>query len=75
MRQIGTDSFVYDAVGRLVQSDANGIRRNYEYDAFGNRTRCRQSAGTANESDCQFGYTMNAQTNRISEASYDAAAT
>lgn len=71
IRQIGSDSFVYAAVGRLVQSDANGIRRNYEYDAYGNRTKCRQSVGTANEGDCQMGLTINPANNRIREATYD----
>ena len=43
VRKIGTDAFLYDAAGRLVQSDTNGTRRNYEYDAYGNRTKCRES--------------------------------
>ena len=73
VRQIGSDALVYDAVNRLVQADTDGIRRNYEYDAFGNRTRCRQAQGTANESDCQFGYTISSLTNRINGATYSGA--
>jgi RHS repeat-associated protein len=72
VRQIGSDAFVYDAVNRLVQADTDGIRRNYEYDAFGNRSGCRQAQGTPNESDCQFGYTISPLTNRVNGATYDA---
>jgi len=73
VRQIGTDTFVYDTVGRLVQSHTNGTPRNYEYDAFGNRTRCRESEGTANEGDCQNGYTIDPANNRLANTTYDAA--
>lgn len=65
---IGTDHHVYDVAGRLVQSDTNGIRRNFEYDGFGNRTKCLQP-GT----DCQYGYTVEQATNRLNlpPGSYD----
>lgn len=65
---IGTDGFVYDVASRLVESKVNGETRTYEYDAFGNRTKCRQ--GT---SDCQ-GHTINLANNRIAGANnYDGA--
>lgn len=72
VRQIGKDAFVYDHVGRLVQADVNGTRRNFEYDKFGNRKKCIQNAGKPGESDCQ-GYTINSDDNRIVEAGYDLA--
>lgn len=56
----GPDFHVYDAVGRLVQSDLNSVRRNYTYDAFGNRTGCSQ-LGT----DCQYGYGINSDNNQL----------
>ena len=65
IRQISTDSFVYDAAGRLVQGDTNGIRRNYTYDAFGNRRTCVQP-GT----DCQWAHAISAVNNRIESAGY-----
>lgn len=65
IRQIGTDYHVYDAVGRLVQSDTDGVRRNYSYDAFGNRKTCTQPG-----SDCQPGVTPMLATNRITGAAY-----
>lgn len=71
-RQIGKDAFVYDYVGRLIQADVNGVRRNYEYDAFGNRTKCLQNAGTAMASDCQT-YAIRSDDNHIIQAGYDAA--
>jgi len=67
IRWIGSDAFVYDAVGRLVLSDLAGVRSTYAYDAFGNRTACAQGAG-----DCQYG-SVDAATNRLSTATYDAA--
>ena len=73
VRKIGTDAFLYDAAGRLVQSDTNGTRRNYEYDAYGNRTRCRESEGTPAEGDCQYGFNADPATNRLSGVAYDAA--
>lgn len=73
VRKIGSDYFIYDHVGRLVQSDANGVRRNYEYDRYGNRTKCIQAEGSANESDCQFGYAADPANNRIIGMTYDAA--
>ena len=68
IRQIGSDSHVYDAAGRLVQSDTNGVRRNYTYDAYGNRKTCTQP-----DTDCQSGMIIEAAANRISGAGYDAA--
>src|SRR5688500_3053827 len=50
IRKIGTDIFIYDVAGRLVQGDSNGVRRNYEYDGFGNRTKCFEGSV-----DCQAG--------------------
>lgn len=75
IRQIGTDHYVYDAANRLVQADLNGTRRNYEYDAFGNRTRCRHLAGTPSETDCQYGFQIDTtgNRNRLGGAGYDAA--
>lgn len=65
---IGSDEFVYDVASRLVQSKINDQTRNYEYDAFGNRTGCMQGS-----TDCQ-GHTIDAATNRISGANnHDAA--
>lgn len=55
----GSDRFVYDVASRLVQSSVNGVTRTYEYDSFGNRTKCMQ--GTT---DCQQ-HTINAANNRI----------
>jgi RHS repeat-associated protein len=70
IRSIGSDDYVYDAAGRLVQSDVAGTRRNYEYDAFGNRTKCLQGV-----TDCQFGVTINPANNQndASTTTYDPA--
>ena len=71
IRSIGSDSYVYDAAGRLVQSDLTGSRTTFEYDAFGNRTKCLRS-GT----DCQFGIAADSTTglnNRLASTSYDSA--
>ena len=65
IRSIGSDSYVYDAAGRLVQSDLTGTRSNFGYDAFGNRIYCTQGAG-----NCQYS-AIDAPTNRLSSATYE----
>lgn len=57
----GSDEFVYDDAGRLVQAKVNNLTRRYDYDAFGNRTNCMQSDGTA----CQFGYGIHPNDNHL----------
>jgi RHS repeat-associated protein len=69
IKRIGTDVQVYDAVGRLIRSDTNGIRRNYRYDAFGNRLSCTDTNG----SDCQYGRQVTSTRNQLSGATYDPA--
>lgn len=73
IRQIGNDRFVYDQVGRLTQAEVNGVVRTYTYDAFGNRTNCLHGPGTAIESNCQYGMTVDAETNRVDGVEYDRA--
>ncbi|MGN6186975.1 MAG: RHS repeat domain-containing protein [Thermoanaerobaculia bacterium] len=70
IRTIGADPQLYDAVGRLIQSDINGSRQSYTYDGFGNRLTC-----TASGTDCQYGYTVNSveNKNRMSSVTYSAA--
>ncbi|HEX8411725.1 MAG TPA: RHS repeat-associated core domain-containing protein [Thermoanaerobaculia bacterium] len=63
--KIGEDIHVYDVVGRLVRSMTNGVWRHYEYDAFGNRTKCVQALGTPEETDCQAGVSVVPGTNRL----------
>jgi len=67
--QIGNDAFYYDNVSRLVQAKVNNDQRTYEYDAFGNRTKCI----TSNGGDCQNGLNIRQSDNRIGGANYDAA--
>ena len=67
--RIGNDEFVYDDVGRLVQAQVNGAKRDYRYDAYGNRTHCAHDPST----DCQFDRTINPSNNRLQPASYDTA--
>jgi RHS repeat-associated protein len=64
---IGSDDYVYDDVGRLVQAEVNSFKRNYTYDAFGNRKTCAHDPAT----DCQFDFTINPANNRIVDATYD----
>lgn len=70
IRRIGNDSFAYDHVQRLIQATVNGVERNYEYDLYGNRQKCRQDVGTAMEGDCQ-GYSIDPGNNHIIGATYD----
>lgn len=70
VRQIGTDTFTYDEASRLVQANVNGVPRVYEYDAYGNRTKCSQLS----PNDCQI-YSINTteNRNRLAGPGYDAA--
>ena len=69
IRTIGTDTFSYDVVGRLVSGQTAGVTRTYGYDAFGNRTSC-QEGGVS----CQNGDTVSATSNRLqAPVGYDAA--
>lgn len=69
VKKIASDTFFYDVASRLVQSTVNGETRKFEYDAFGNRTKCTRGMST----DCQ-GQTINAANNRITGTNvYDAA--
>jgi RHS repeat-associated protein len=70
VKQIGSDKFAYDHVGRVVEAQVNGVRRNYEYDQHGNRQKCRQNDGTATAGDCQ-GYAIDPDDNHIVGAAYD----
>lgn len=72
--KIGEDVHVYDVVGRLVRSKTNGVWRHYEYDAFGNRTKCTQAPGEPEQTDCQSGVSVVPGTNRLtgSGVAYDA---
>lgn len=67
IRKIGNDPQVYDAFGRLVQSDVKGLRSNFTYDQYGNRTGCTTGGG-----DCQYGLTPSEYTNRLGGVTYDA---
>jgi len=69
LRRIGNDTFVYDDTGRLVAASVNGSERDYEYDAFGNRTKCT----IATCGDCQYGVQIQPGNNRINGAGYDGA--
>ena len=39
IKQIGADTYKYDAAGRLTHSIVNGVTEEYGYDSFGNLTR------------------------------------
>lgn len=68
VKKIGTDTFSYDVVGRLVEAHTGGVKRQYEYDAFGNRTKCTDANGAA----CQDSETISATSNRSSAMTYNA---
>jgi RHS repeat-associated protein len=69
IKTVGEDTFAYDAAGRLIQATVRGITRTYTYDPQGNRTNCSELAA----GDCQGGISVNTSTNRMNQASYDAA--
>ena len=63
----GTDTFSYDNVGQLTQTDSDyQTDENYAYDANGNRTNTGYSTGTNNQllSDGTYNYQYDANGNR-----------
>jgi len=69
VKTVGDDTFIYDGAGRLIEATVRGVTRRYVYDPQGNRTNCSEVA----TGDCQGGITTDASTNRMNQASYDAA--
>jgi len=67
IKQIGTDGYVYDTAGRLIQSAVDTKVETYQYDAFGNLTQKAVAGGNA------VVIPVDAQSNRISGVTYDAA--
>jgi RHS repeat-associated protein len=63
----GSDSFVYDAVGRLRQATVNGKTETYTYDAFGNLVQKGIPAGAT------IDYPVDGTSNRSAGSGYDAA--
>lgn len=65
--QIGTDHYVYDSAGRLIEAVVNGKTERYSYDAFGNLTqRVVDGANPVN-------IPVDGESNRISGVIYDVA--
>ena len=73
IRSIGSDTYVYDVAGRIVQGSTNGVVRRFEYDGFGNRQKCQVVHSSSSTSDCQYGYSIHRNSNRASGPAYDAA--
>src|SRR5436190_1292306 len=75
VHKIGNDTFSYDHTSRVITANVNGTPRDYSYDAFGNRTGCRQWAGTSSQAECQKSKTIDAveNRNRLKDVPYDGA--
>ena len=74
IKAIGTDSFLYDSVGRLTKATVQGSQQSYTYDAFGNRTSATRAAGSAScVGGCETTVTVIPASNHIAEAAYDEA--
>jgi RHS repeat-associated protein len=61
IKSIGTDTFGYDAAGRLVQANVKGTPQSYEFDVYGN---LRRLGGRE--------FTVDAATNRLGQYRYNA---
>jgi len=71
IKAMGTDSFAYDGVSRLVSAAALGITEDYEYDRSGNLTKVT-TFPQPGKGDV-VNYSVNGGTNRLNAASYDGA--
>ncbi|MGB5175315.1 MAG: RHS repeat-associated core domain-containing protein, partial [Thermoanaerobaculia bacterium] len=71
IREIGSETYLYDEVGRLVSGTASGYTEDYTYDPFGNLTAVAATApgGVAQNRVIS----VSPATNRLTTASYDAA--
>ena len=71
---IGSDSFVYDSVGRLKVATVQGSQQTYTYDAFGNRILTTRATGAAAcVGGCEAPSTVFPQNNHLTGATYDEA--
>jgi RHS repeat-associated protein len=76
IKSIGTDTFIYDSLGRLKEGTVQGNQQSYTYDAFGNRltaTRASGAVGCAGGTACEAAVTVLAQSNHLSGVTYDEA--
>jgi RHS repeat-associated protein len=74
IKSIGSDSFVYDVDGRLMQATVQASQQSYTYDAFGNRLSATRAAGaTGCVGGCEAVVTVNHQNNHLTEQTYDEA--
>lgn len=74
IKSIGSDSFLYDVEGRLMQATVQGSQQSYTYDAFGNRTSATRAQGSAAcAGGCEAVVTVNHQNNHLAEQTYDEA--
>ncbi|MEA2238177.1 MAG: hypothetical protein QOC81_2901 [Thermoanaerobaculia bacterium] len=62
---IGTDTFVYDAEGRLVTAVVRGVTGSYTYDAFGNRKTATGETNCYGQTVCATPLTVEPSTNRL----------
>ena len=74
IRSIGTDSFVYDSVGRLTQATVQGNQQTFTYDPFGNRTAtvtANGAIGCVGGCDVPDTAVTSPNRNHLSAATYD----
>jgi len=74
IKSIGTDSFVYDPVGRLTVAIVQGNQQTFTYDPFGNRTATATANGAAGcVGGCDVANTAVTpqNNNHLSAATYD----
>ena len=70
---IGTQTYTYDNVNRLLSMSEGGLSRNYGYDAFGNRAVVGSSGHTLPAATPTSTAAFSATTNRLAAGGYDAA--
>lgn len=68
---IGSDTFLYDAEGRLVRATVRTVQEDYAYDAFGNRTSATGATNCLGQSPCATPVTVTPSTNHLGGVSYD----
>ena len=71
VKAMGSDTFVYDPLSRLRESDVHGWEQDFLYDAFGNITRVETTPPGGPQDTLHLPVT--AATNRLSSHGYDGA--
>jgi YD repeat-containing protein len=74
IKAIGSDTFVYDLEGRLVDATVQSNQQSYTYDIYGNRlsaTRAQNAVGCLGGTNCEAPSSVDPANNHLLNVTYD----